>query len=224
MQLIFASERKAAMQLTKARKAFGATLIETMVAIIVFTFGMLGIAALMSSAIKYQIGNSARMGVASNISDLAERIRSNVAGSNGFAIRASGTTSFTISSGYSYTATYADQLSATPTYAIDCLTTTCTNSERAQYDLVQWRVSLRNSLPGGAGLIAGDLKNGFDATVMWFDKTAVRGDDSAFTDTLESNRVCLAADDPTSAAARFCCPSAAQAPAGVRCYNAKVIP
>ncbi len=202
----------------------GVTLIETLIALLIFAVGMLGIAGLLSATVKYQSGNASRANVTLNISDIAERIRTNVAASNGFSSIAAGTTTATVGTGYNYAATFATQAADVADPSPDCATTVCTQVQRATYDLIMWRQLLKRTLPGGSGLISGNVTSGFDVTVMWFDKDLVQGNDSEFTDDLQTNQTCSASDNPTAAISRFCCPEAASAPAGVRCYNAKVIP
>ncbi|GAA4359513.1 hypothetical protein GCM10023165_55710 [Variovorax defluvii] len=173
----------------------------------------------MASAVKYQTGNEARLHVAAAINDLAERIRVNAAGANGYNIVAGGVV--VAGTGYQLTQTYAAQTSAAAaTYDPDCSVAACTPAQLAAYDQAKWRNLLRATLPGGAGYITGNVTNGFDVSVMWFDKSAVDG-----SGTLLSNIECsnLAADQNT-AKARFCCPTGASVPDGVRCYTAKVIP
>jgi type IV pilus assembly protein PilV len=208
------------------RKIKGASLIEVLVAVFIFSVGMLGIAALTSAAVKYQTGNVVRGAVAASIGDITDRIRGNIVNANGFTPPAVGTTTTVISTGYNYTATYASQQSGTITFPTtpDCRSQACTPAEMTSFDISNWRSDVRRNLPGGAVLLQGGIANGFDITVMWFDKDYVRGDDSAFTDTPEATRVCSAADSADSANARFCCPAVAQAPVGVRCYTTKVLP
>jgi type IV pilus assembly protein PilV len=208
------------------KKAKGAGLIEVLVAIFIFSVGMLGIAALTSAAVKYQTGNVVRGAVAASIGDITDRIRGNLTDASGFSPPGVGTTTTSVSAGYNYTATYTAQQSATIAFPTspDCGAAVCTPAEMTNYDIANWRRDIRQKLPGGAALLQGNVANGFDVTVMWFDKDYVRGDDSAFTDTPEATRVCDASDSPNSSNARFCCPAAAQAPVGVRCYTAKVVP
>jgi type IV pilus assembly protein PilV len=209
----------------------GSTLIEVLIAVLIFGLGMLGLLGLMTATAKYQTGNVARGQISSSIESLGERMRSNVAAVNGastdnpnLAIKVK-----VIGAGYVYTAdNYATQaarpLSDFWPPALDCMTTDCTSVQREAYDMLAWRAHLKQSLPGGAGLVTGNIRTGFNTTVMWFDKTAVKGDDAQFTDELQSNQVCNGTELSTSAAARFCCPVAAAAPEGVRCYNANINP
>lgn len=197
----------------------GATLIEALVALLIFAIGMVGIAGLMVAAIKYQTGNEARLHVSSALNDLSERIKVNVSGAKGYSAIVGGV--IVAGTGYQLAETYAAQTSATAaTYSPDCSTAACTNAQLADYDLAKWRNLLRATLPGGAGYITGDVTNGFDVTVMWFDKSAVDAND------VELNNVACTTTvaDQTKPQSRFCCPTDAAAPKGVRCYTAKVIP
>lgn len=197
----------------------GATLIEALVAILIFAFGMVGIAGLMATSVKYQVGNEARLNVAAAMNDLAERIRSNVTGSKGYPAIVNGVT--TVGTGYQLADTYASQIAATAaTPSPDCSTAACTPAQLASYDQTKWRRLLRTTLPGGAGYITGDVSAGFLVSVMWFDKNAVNTDDSALANLSCTNAVA----DQNKASARFCCPADAAAPVGVRCYTARVIP
>jgi type IV pilus assembly protein PilV len=199
----------------------GSTLIEALIALVVFAIGMVGIAGLMSAGIKYQTGNEARLNVSAALNDMSERIRVNVAGANGYTgvvngVAATGT-------GYQLAATYADQVAAASQLPNpNCLSADCTPAELATYDVTTWRTLLKATLPGGAGYITGDVTKGFIVSVMWMDKNAVNADDSLQTAT---NLTCsTAAADQTLAKTRFCCPDGAAPKPGVRCYTAKVIP
>ena len=197
----------------------GATLVEALVALVVFAFGMVGMAGLMAAAVKYQVGNEARLNVTGALNDLAERIRSNTTGAKGYTAVAGGV--LTTGTGYDLSETYDAQVKATPaTYSPDCSTAACTPSQLAAYDQAKWRNLLRATLPGGAGFITGDITSGFTVSVMWFDKNAVDSEDAKLANTTCTDAVA----DQNKASARFCCPAKAEAPDGVRCYTAKVIP
>jgi type IV pilus assembly protein PilV len=214
-------------QITNVTTQTGASLIEVLVAIFIFSIGMLGIAALTSAAVRYQTGNVARGAVAASINDYSDRLRGNLDAANGYTPEAvSASVAPVTGTSYVYAATYAAQRTATIAFPTspDCATAKCTPAEMAAYDLAAWRLALRANLPGGAGFVSGTIRSGFDVTVMWFDKDLAASDDSSFIDTPESSRTCNASDAAASAAARFCCPQAASAPAGVRCYTAKIVP
>jgi type IV pilus assembly protein PilV len=213
---------------TAFRHQSGSTLIEVLIAMLIFGLGMLGMIGLLAATAKYQTNNSARTGISLSVESLGERIRSNIAAANGAITNDPVTSAPSTGVGYLYTSTFAVEatraLSSFWPPAIDCMTTACTHVQREAYDMLAWRAQLKQSLPNGAGVVSGNVATGFNATIMWFDKTAVQGDDAQFTDTPQANQVCLGTEAATSAAARFCCPAAVAAPDGARCYNAKIIP
>jgi type IV pilus assembly protein PilV len=210
------------------RNQAGSTLIEVLIAILIFGLGMLGMLGLLAATAKYQSNNSARAGITLSIESLSERIRSNVAAANGASSRDPVTNAPLNGVGYMYSTTFAlEEARSLASFwppALDCMTTACTPVQREAYDMLAWRAQLKQSLPGGSGVVSGNVTTGFNTTIMWFDKTAVQGDDAQFTDTLQANQVCDGTENPNSAAARFCCPAAVAAPDGARCYNTTIIP
>ena len=187
----------------------GATMIEVLVAILILSIGMLGIAGLQVASMKYSQGGWARAAVASGLSDFADRIRANP----GSAIAA-----------YVVPGDYATQRTAllanTVVAAKDCeaRNAVCTPAELADFHLVQWRLLIDASMPDSAALVTGDRAAGYITTVMWFDKAFLKKDGVS----LDNSAACVAG--ATGTAARNCCPAAANAPAGVRCTNMVVLP
>jgi type IV pilus assembly protein PilV len=214
----------------RARSAqTGSSLIEVLIAILIFGLGMLGMVGLMAATAKYQSGNQARVQISNTIENIGERIRSNIGQANGYLAPGNPIAS----TGYTYSATFAAQQAVTlaslwPVPASsDCMLVDCTAAQREAYDMRVWRAQLKQSMPGGSGIITGNVLNGFDVTVMWFDKTAVTGNDTLFTDTDQTSLTCsVPAAAASSPASRFCCPQVAgvSATGGVRCYNTKIIP
>ncbi len=204
---------------SSCRRERGATLIEALVAMLVLSVGMLGIAGLASASLRYSQGAWARAAVSSGLSDLADRVRANPSASE---------TDYAFS-----TLNYVAQRAAfearrTSTahgdldVASDCLTVPCSAAQLSAYHLTDWRNGLNRSMPGAAVWVSGRRNTGYLATVMWFDKTFVKDDG-----TLQASEECtLAAGVITEEgiAARTCCPAAAAAPDGVRCTNLAVIP
>lgn len=210
------------------RNQAGSTLIEVLIAILIFGLGMLGMLGLLAATAKYQNNNLARSGISLSVENLGERIRNNIPAANGVVSLDPVTNAPLTGVGYLYTSTFAveaaKKLSSFWPPALDCMTTVCDPVQREAYDMLAWRAQLKQSLPDGSGVVSGNVATGFNATVMWFDKTAVQGDDAQFTDTAQANQVCDGTEVPNSAASRFCCPAGVSAPDGARCYNAKIIP
>lgn len=192
----------------------GSTLLEVLVAILILSIGLLGIAGLQASTMRYSQGGWARAAVAANLADIADRVRTNPS------------TSVTA---YQFTTPYNDQRTAidggTVTVDKDCESettatgVTCTADQLAAYQIVRWRLALARDLPQGAGFITGQRNTGYIATAMWFDKTYVKDTD---TKALMPPTSCTGTE--SGIAARSCCPAAASAPAGTRCTNILVTP
>lgn len=186
----------------------GATLIEVLVALLVLSVGMLGIAGLTSASMRFSQGSWARATVASALGDLADRVRSNPAASATAYVQK--------------TANYATQTDVAYTLPIttDCMAagTTCTDpAVLAAFQLTQWRRAVQSNLPSSAVWIDGSRDLGYEATVMWFDKSFVGMDGK----TLAHSATC---PGTSPIAQRTCCPSGAAVPDGVRCVNMTILP
>jgi type IV pilus assembly protein PilV len=184
-----------------------------MVAVLVLSIGLLGIAGLQAATSKYKINTWARSSASALLSDFSERVRVNpeVAGTS---FAASGVES---TSAYALGATWATQQSDALTISKNCETTACSTAERAAYDLLVWRQLLRTKMPQGAAHVEGNSRNGFLVTMMWFDKEYV--DTSA---ALQQAPTCDGTE--SGMAQQSCCPAAVSAPAGVRCLRFSFVP
>ncbi len=183
----------------------GLTLMEVLVAMLVMAFGLLGIAALQTTTLKYQLGSTQRSHIAMLLGDYAERVRANLAQAPG-EVNASP---------YLLEAeSWADMSSS----ALPSPTAQCTGTDaasRARCDMAQWRTSVRQLLPGGVAVVSGSASQGIQVTFAWRDKD--------FDDQLPE----CSADD-TGMDAQFCCPAELEIPdvdgGGVRCANYMVMP
>lgn len=188
----------------------GVTLIEVLVAMVVLSLGLLGIAGLQAGVSRYKVNSWARSAISSLYSDLADRARVNtdVAGTSLL-------TGVTSTSQYILSSTWETQ--QTEVLAIpspNCEAETCSASQRATYDMAVWRQLVRSTLPQGAALVTGNRSTGIALTLMWYDKEmTTKG--SASDSVLDSSTTCTGAE--TGMAKQSCCPAAASAPAGVRC-------
>lgn len=199
------------------RQEHGATLIEVLIAALILSIGLLGLAGLQAATVRYKLNSWARTGVADLVADLSDKIRMNpnVAGSD-FG------TGLAVASLYTYNDTWANQQNAALTLpATNCDTTTCSDVDRAAFDLMSWRIKVRNQLPQGAALLGGDKLSGVQVTLMWFDKNfTTQGTNLA--SAMQTSGACTGAE--TGAAALNCCPPAAAVPAGVRCQRFLIYP
>ncbi len=183
----------------------GATLIEALVSILVLSLGLLGMAGLQLNALSYQKSSWATHRIAELTSDISERIRANPTGAT--------------DGNYTYTATYSTAKTATITSNL-CRTsgTDCTTAQIANDDLSSWLIKAQNTLPGGAVRLEGDPTNGFIVTALYADKEFI----DPVTGVPQSSTPCTSA--LTGIAWRNCCPTAASAPTGVRCFRTNIIP
>lgn len=186
----------------------GASLIEALIAILILSFGLLGVIGLQTAAVKYQQNSWARSAVSSLSSDIAERIRSNLSATP---------------ADYALNRTYVQARSDADAGTVfnpvvDCALSTanCTPLQTAAYDLAVWRRALNLQIPQSAGFISGGPAT-YVVTISWFDRswTQTNGD-------LESSPTCAPA--MVGAEFRSCCPTNLTAPAGVRCINTQVLP
>jgi type IV pilus assembly protein PilV len=188
----------------------GSTLIEVMVAMLVLSIGLLGVAGLAAASLRYSQGGWARASVASGLSDLADRVRTNPGAD---------VTAYVFN-----TSNYADQRTALEsgqvTITTDCMAegTACDATELAAFHMAEWRLAMNSNMPGSAVWVSGQRDEGYQATLMWFDKSFVQSDGT----TLDTSATCTAA--MTGAAARQCCPADAAVVAGVRCTNMTIVP
>ena len=130
--------------LTIKRRQQGVSLIEAMIALLVISIGLLGIAALQITAMSQNtsaLNHSQAVWIAYNMSD---RIRANI----------------------SVPASYAG-IDTNNVYNQDCMTAACNNAQMAVADAADWG-NLIAALPGGRGIVAND-PDGLIVTVMWDD-------------------------------------------------------
>jgi type IV pilus assembly protein PilV len=172
----------------------GFTLLEVLVAVLVLSFGLLGIAGLLLATVQNNNVASQRTTATFLAQDMADRIRQNINATKKF-----GTDGVTAQTVY--------YLSSSPTSATDCYgdspSTNCaTRQGVASRDLYLWQQQTAQSLPGGSAIVCKDLtpddglssatgKNGCDADTSespWVIKIfwVVRAEDQVDTATTSS--------------------------------------
>lgn len=207
------------------RRQTGLTLVEVMVSIIVLSIGMLGIAGLQATTSKYKVNTWARSASAILLSELVEKMRVNSAAAGpGYIDRRIDLSNVgspaSPPSEYLLSDDWSTQQGATLTVSKNCETSTCTEAERATYDMSVWRQRVRTLLPQGAALVEGGKGEGVMISLMWMDKEQT--DPANATRTLIKAPVCTSS--MTGIAQQSCCPSGADAPEGVRCARYFAIP
>lgn len=114
----------------------GFSLIEVLVALLVLSIGLLGLAALQTTGLQLNHQSYERTQAVIQAYDIIDRMRANKSGSGG-----------AINSTYDSVA-----LGATPGTA-DCASATCTGDELAQYDIRKWNTANAALLANGKGTI-----------------------------------------------------------------------
>lgn len=191
----------------------GVSLIEVLVAILLLSFALLGIAGLMSATTKYQLGVETRSSVTYLFNDLTARIRANF------------DTAAISAAHYLYSDNWDAQVSGATAPSRDCSASSgganCSMTQLAAYDLWAVRTEARRLIPQGSLMISGDAAQGMVATFMWFDKDNTELNSSGVPE-LKTAPVC--SSTMSSIAQQSCCPTSAAAPAGVRCLNLRFVP
>lgn len=128
--------------LVKSNKGF--TLIEVLIAVLVLSIGLLGLAALQANGLRSNFGAYARSQAVILANDMADRIRANP------------------------TAAASYNNINGPVADPGCLVADCNTTDIALHDTAVWYTSLQNALPNGTGTVTG---NGtvFTVSIMWDD-------------------------------------------------------
>ncbi|MCU6435653.1 type IV pilus modification protein PilV [Undibacterium sp. Jales W-56] len=128
----------------------GVGMIEVLVALVITSFAMLGLAGLQVTSLRFQKTAHYRSLASLNTADIADRMRANVAGAKA----------------NNYVTT--DPYLANPSLAAGaCPTSSATIADVATKDLCEWRLNLKNTVNGGWGEVSGDVLKGFTITVYF---------------------------------------------------------
>lgn len=125
----------------------GISMVEVLVAIVVLSFGLLGLAGLQADGLRSNNDAYMRSQATLLAYDMLDRMRANLQGvENGF---------------------YDDLFSTTPADP-ECIESGCTIQQMSQHDAFEWNEKLAELLPGGQGLVTGSGAGSiFTITVMW---------------------------------------------------------
>ena len=190
------------------RRDVGVTLLEVLVSLLVLSLGLLGVAGLQAVTASYKVNSWARNSAALLLSDFAERVRANPAAAK--AVSTGGQ--------YEFKTNWTLQ-QPEPIKPKDCLLSSCTSTERAEYDRWVWRTRVRSEMPQGSVWVEGERDSGFKVTLMWMDKGFTKTDQK----TLDTSPKCGGANQ-TPVQETSCCPVGAHVVSGVRCQNFFFIP
>ncbi len=131
----------------------GFTLLEVLVTVVIFSVGLLGIAGLQMTGMKQTHNSHLRATAPTQVMDMADRMRANMAG---------------VEAG-DYALVYATCTTDCATCAPrDCATSECNAAELAEYDVCEWTMETAAALPGGAARIClDDTPAPASATTDW---------------------------------------------------------
>lgn len=115
----------------------GFSLIEVLVALLVLAIGLLGLAALQTTGLKFGHQSYERTQAVLQAYDIIDRIRANKSGAGS-----------TINTAYNSVA-----LGNLPTVSVDCATASCTGDQLAAYDVRSWNTANASLLAEGKGAI-----------------------------------------------------------------------
>ncbi|MGE4647531.1 MAG: type IV pilus modification protein PilV [Arenicellales bacterium] len=127
-------------------KANGFTLLEVLIALVIFSFGLLALAALMAKGLQYNTSALHRSYASAQAYDIADRMRANRLG---------------------ITAGNYDSISGVGSDP-GCIATGCTPAQMAQYDGWAWNSANAALLPSGSGSVTTDGTT-YTITVTWDD-------------------------------------------------------
>ena len=149
------AHRRARRPVTSSTAVRGFTLVEVLVALLLLSVGLLGVAGLQISGLRYHQGAYMRGQATSLLYDMADRMRINPQG-----VGASSYNAITINT---TTSGWQSSLPADP----DCAANICTPANQAALDIRQWGLAL-GQLPRAVGTVT---RNGliFTLTITWQD-------------------------------------------------------
>lgn len=123
----------------------GFSLIEVLVALLVLSIGLLGLAALQTTSLKFNSDSLARTQATYLTYDIVDRMRSNPLGVSANNYNVPNATSAT---------TAASNACVSSSCACDNAGASCSASDLAAYDLVRWYERLQSLLPGASTNLA----------------------------------------------------------------------
>lgn len=137
--------------LTNKQKDAGFTLLEVLIALLVLSVGLLGLAGLQTRGLA--IGHNAylRSQAVLLAQDMAERIRSNT----------NHVFSTELNDSNRYSVEFERSLGT-----LNCVDRDCSPADMADFDVDQWLANVRNTLPSGDGAI-NKAGNTYEITIRW---------------------------------------------------------
>jgi type IV pilus assembly protein PilV len=130
------------------KKQHGLGLIESLIALVIISIGLLGIAALQITSMQSSASAQWHTQAVWYSYEMTDRISAN---SNSFALY--------------------DQIDTDTGYSMDCQSAACTPGEMVTADAADWS-NMVQTLPNGRGIISLDANNNLQVSVIWDDNSA----------------------------------------------------
>lgn len=154
----------------------GVSLIEVLIAIVIASIGLLALAGVNTSSIRYTKMSQYRGTATLLATDLGERIRANPVGLASYALGVDFATQATLPAAPG-TICHPVAVTLPNPYLVQC-----TAQQLAADDLQTWRVRVRDQLPEGSAFIAiQNVQNAADVWIVWRDPAVASDDLSAAT-------------------------------------------
>lgn len=130
----------------------GFTLLEVMVALVIFSIGLLGLAGLQSQSLRYNHSAYLKTQASYLAYDILDRMRANRQAA--------------LDGGYN-----AEDTTEGTDKDCDTKTVTCSTNDMALHDIYEWKQLLANTLPQGTGSVGQTTlgENNFTITIAWED-------------------------------------------------------
>lgn len=173
----------------RRRNCQGVSLIEVLVSIVIASIGLLALAGVNTSSIRYTKMSQYRGTATQLASDLGERMRANKAGLASYQILTDFADQATLPSAAG-TLCHSDPVTNPNPYSV-----TCSSVQIAADDLQTWQVLVRNQLPEGAVfVIVQGPQSAADVWLAWRDPAVGNADDAPTTALECPNGLSVAAD------------------------------
>lgn len=146
------------------RQQTGVSLIEVLISIVIASIGLLALAGVNVSSIRYAKMSQYRGTATQLASDLAERMRANKSGL----------------ASYNFQTDFATQAAlVAPAQVCNSYLVTCNAASLADFDLRTWLSVVRNQLPDGSAFIATQAaQSAADLWIVWRDPELPNADDA----------------------------------------------
>ena len=148
-----------------AKQHLGVSLIEVLVSIVIAAIGLLALAGVNATSVKYTKLSQYRGTATLLATDIGERMRANKMGASQYAFN---------------TTNFAAQAATPAAPGVLCDTTlaNCSPAQLAAFDLYQWRLLVRSQLPSGSIVINFQLAQlALDVWVVWRDPAVATDDE-----------------------------------------------